>query len=164
MPIPPPNFPRALPSNPLSNPVPSQPAPFVPAQNPDYAPLGQPRLSNQFATLDNSCHVSGPSTYRAASASGCCAPVGFQTPPTFVAPLPTAPLQPAGPPTVVVPGQTLIPVGPPVAAPSTGVPSKSLISFGQDRNFVQVGPGLWGQPTAYVPGQKFRNWLRYLTP
>ncbi len=41
---------------------------------------------------------------------------------------------------------------------------RPLFGFGQDANNVQLGRGLWGQPKAYVPGQCFRNSLRYITP
>jgi len=39
-----------------------------------------------------------------------------------------------------------------------------LFSLGQDRYNVQLGRGIVGQPTVYVPGQSFRNFLRYLSP
>lgn len=39
-----------------------------------------------------------------------------------------------------------------------------LVSLGQDRYNVQLGRGIVGQPTVYVPGQSFRNFLRYLSP
>jgi hypothetical protein len=39
-----------------------------------------------------------------------------------------------------------------------------LISLGQDRYNVQLGRGIIGQPVAYVPGQWFRNFLRYVSP
>ena len=41
---------------------------------------------------------------------------------------------------------------------------RPLIGFGQDANNVQLGRGIFGQPKAYVPGQFFRNSLRYITP
>jgi len=168
-PPPPVSVPRNLPVNPgASASIPSLAVPATPAQlNPvprgDYAPLIQPRLDNQYATLGNSCHVSGPSTYSAASASGCCTPVNYQAPPASIAPpvfVPSA---------TGIPAPTLAPVAPfstsiPIAGAPTGVPSRSLISFGQERYPVQVGPGLFGQPVAYVPGQKFRNWIRYIFP
>lgn len=67
---------------------------------------------------------------------------------------------------------TLVPLNPSsvIAAPTLPVvppnaaPVGPLISFGQSANPVQVGPGLFGQPKAYVPGQGLRNWLRYFTP
>jgi hypothetical protein len=36
--------------------------------------------------------------------------------------------------------------------------------LGQQKNPVQLGRGIIGQPVAYVPGQWFRNWLRYVSP
>jgi hypothetical protein len=164
--LPPATAPRALPTSP----VPVQPAPsagtFVPGSvntipNQDYAPLAQPRLANQFATMDNSCHVSGPSTYTAASASGC-AQVGYQAPPAYLAPPApvAAPPVAAGP---IMPAPVVVPGAPIIASP-TGAPVGSLISFGQEKYQVQVGQGLFGQPVAYVPGQKFRNWIRYVFP
>ncbi len=157
---PPPMAERALPVAP--NPVAQTPTPINPVPNRDYAPLAQPRLSNQFATLDNSCHVSAPSRYSAASGSGCCVPVGYQAPPAYI-----APPAPVGPPTVIAP----VPSGAPglfpgatLGAAPTGAPAGSLLSFGQERYPVQVGQGLFGQPVAYVPGQKFRNWIRYFFP
>lgn len=173
--IPSPITPRSLPAGPIANqpmmdstnlPPPSlpplgvtgtrTPAPINSIPNADYAPLVQPQLSNQFATLDNSCHVSAPSRYTAASASGCsgpgcAAPVNYQAPPAYIAP--PAVIAP-GP---VAPSPIFLPVAPPLTNP-TGVP----VSVTQELNPVQVGPGLFGRPVAYVPGQKFRNYMRYL--
>ncbi len=39
-----------------------------------------------------------------------------------------------------------------------------LFSLGQENYNVQLGRGIIGQPTVYVPGQPFRNFLRYLSP
>ncbi len=158
--VPPTTSPRSLPVNPIPNAAGSlAPVPMNPSSNRDYAPLIQPQLNNQFATMDNSCHVSGPSTYTAASASGCCAPVSYQAPPAYI-----APPAPIAPPMAIAPQPVMVPGAPIIAAPRTGVPSGSLISFGQDRYPVQVGPGLFGQPVAYVPGQTCRNWIRYIFP
>jgi hypothetical protein len=41
---------------------------------------------------------------------------------------------------------------------------RPLISLGQENYNVQVGRGIIGQPTAYVPGQPFRNFFRYIMP
>ena len=162
VPIPPPTAPRSLPANPAA--IAPSPAPFNPVPSNDYAPLNPPRLDNRFATLDNSCHVSGPSTYTAASASGCCAPVNYQAPPAYIAaPAPIAQAPVFAPGFSAAPAPAFAPAAPIAAAP-TGVPAGSLISFGQQRYQVQVGPGLFGQPVAYVPGQKFRNWIRYVFP
>jgi hypothetical protein len=39
-----------------------------------------------------------------------------------------------------------------------------IFSLGQENYNVQIGRGIVGQPTVYVPGQPFRNFLRYLSP
>lgn len=39
-----------------------------------------------------------------------------------------------------------------------------LLSLGQEGYNVQLGRGVLGQPTVYVPGQPVRNFLRYLFP
>jgi hypothetical protein len=41
---------------------------------------------------------------------------------------------------------------------------RPLIGFGQDNYNVQLGRGIIGQPVAYVVGQPFRNFLRYVFP
>lgn len=41
---------------------------------------------------------------------------------------------------------------------------RPLISLGQENYNVQLGRGLFGQPTVYVPGQYVRNFLRYIFP
>lgn len=140
-----PTDPRSLPVNPNALPSPP-PATSVPSSS-DLTQIPQPQLNNGFATIDNCNCVSGPSTYSAASYG--CAPVSYQTP-GYAAP----PAQ--------IPAPAVLPGG---LAPRTGgVPSGALISFGQETNPVVVGQGLVGQPVAYVPGQTFRNWVRYFFP
>ena len=41
---------------------------------------------------------------------------------------------------------------------------RSLIGFGQTLNNAYLGRGIIGQPTAYVAGQPFRNFFRYIFP
>ena len=41
---------------------------------------------------------------------------------------------------------------------------RPLFSLGQENYNAQLGRGIIGQPTAYVPGQPFRNFFRYLSP
>jgi len=41
---------------------------------------------------------------------------------------------------------------------------RPLFSLGQENYNAQLGRGIIGQPTAYVPGQPFRNFFRYLAP
>jgi hypothetical protein len=127
--------------------------------NSDLAPIAPPQLHDGFATVGNCNCVSPPSGYTGASALAACAPVAHSVPVTPVlsatnaapAPIASAPIA--------------APVLPLAAPPQTaGVPHGPLISFGQELNPVVVGQGLWGQPVAYVPGQKCRNCIRYLFP
>ena len=137
-------------------PLPSS-LPAVPGGLPsssDLTPVPAPRLNDGFATIDNCCCVSGPSGYVAASSPSGCAPVAYQAPATYQAPVMAAP-----PAAFATPG-----ILPPTDRGQTGAPFGPLISFGQNANPVQVGPGLFGQPVAYVPGQTFRNWIRYIFP
>lgn len=123
----------------------------------DQTPIPAPQLNNGFATIGNCNLVSGPSSYSAASFGGC-AQTSFQAP--------------AFPQTQAVPGQggfaapAILPNGlnPQSPLSGAGVPGGALISFGQQTNPVVVGQGIFGQPVAYVPGQSFRNWLRYVFP
>jgi hypothetical protein len=41
---------------------------------------------------------------------------------------------------------------------------RPLFSLGQENYNVVLGRGILGQPTAYVPGQYVRNFLRYIFP
>ncbi|MFK8112569.1 MAG: hypothetical protein AB8B91_10215 [Rubripirellula sp.] len=153
-----PNDPRALPGNPnlSGQPINSPPIGTIPRSVPsssDLTPMPPPQLSNGFATIDNCNCVSAASTYSAAC--GGCAPVSYQAPGGYIAP----PAQISAP--AVLPGNF---PGQPAAVGGAGVPSSALISFGQEANPVVVGQGLLGQPVAYVPGQTFRNWIRYFFP
>jgi hypothetical protein len=115
--------------------------------------MAAPQLGGGFATVSNCANVSPPSRYTAASGISCGSPIGYATPPpqTYVAPT----------------AQTGVPLAAPLGGPASvypAAPAPSLISFGQELYPVQVGQGLWGQPVAYVPGQRVRNWVRYLFP
>ncbi len=171
--LPPNSLPPNLPPNslpPNSLPPNSLPQSMLPTGNlpsntfrssNDLTPIAQPQFgSGGYATMSNCNNVSGPSSYSAASGIGC-GQVGYQ------APIGYAPnLQP--PPNLAVAPGTIPPPG--MLAPAIAIPPRSaapvgpLLTFGQSANPVQVGPGLFGQPKAYVPGQGVRNWLRYLTP
>ena len=123
----------------------------------DMQPMPQPQLGNRFATIDNCALVSPPSDYSAASGCGC----GTVVPQSYEAPQPTAA------PVTYSPAEVAVPVVVPATTPSNaklGAPMRSMVTFGQERNPVQLGQGLVGQPVAYVPGQPFRNWLRYFSP
>ncbi|EMB19115.1 hypothetical protein [Rhodopirellula europaea] len=133
----------------------------------DYAPVPPPQLSNGgFATMSNCALITAPSEYSAMSpysgygyGQGCAAPAGV-SPVNYIAP-PAQIAAPAAIPASTYPGVATVP---PVASTTLPAgPAGALIDFGQGTNAVQVGPGLWGQPVAYVPGQGFRNWLRYFS-
>lgn len=67
-----------------------------------------------------------------------------------------------------VPGAVAPPTLPPNLAPQMYTPDNSgyrpLFSLGQENYNVQIGRGIIGQPTVYVPGQPVRNFMRYLFP
>lgn len=146
-------------------PVPQQPAVVNPGNrvpsSSDLDRIPTPQLNDGFATIDNCNCISAPTAYTATMGYGDCgvAPVTYQTP-GYVAP----PAQVAAP--VVLPGASgpaLLPNG--LGTPPTaGAPINPLVTFGQQAYQVQVGQGLFGQPVAYVPGQRFRNWIRYIFP
>ena len=126
----------------------------------DLLPIAPPQLDVGFATVGNSCCVSPPSNYVAAMGLGNCSSGGYQATPSqnylATGPRTATPSQNAS----VVPSG-LTPVTTPTAR---GVPKRPVINLGQNRNAVVVGQGLIGQPVAYVPGQCFRNWIRYIFP
>ena len=70
---------------------------------------------------------------------------------------------------VPAPASTPFAYAPPAAMPPATVYAPSnggfvpVVGFGQATN-AQLGRGLYGQPTAYVDGQPFRNFLRYIFP
>ena len=144
--------PRGLPVIPGNlAPVPLDPSSGRSSSNSDYVPLAQPQLNDGFATIDNCACISGPGNYVSATGWGGCAPVSYQSPQAYVAP----PTQIAAP--SILPNGFTQPQG-------AGIPRGALISFGQASNPVQVGQGIIGQPVAYVPGQRLRNWIRYIFP
>lgn len=138
----------------------------------DYAAIAPPQLGNDYASMGNCCNISGPSTYRAAGIFGCNAPANIGTPiygPTTYGPPATYVAPPAqiAPAIGLPPGAVVAPASyaggslPPVLPGNPGY--RPLLSFGQEKNPVQVGQGLLGQPVAYVPGQFIRNALRYIS-
>lgn len=158
--------PRTLPQSPIVAAPPARTQTIIPSPS-DLTPIAPPQISSGgFATVSNCANVTGPSTYSAASGIGC-GQTGYVAPtayaptayaPTLVAPPNPATLVPTTPPPGVIAAPTLPP------APANAAPIGPLLTFGQASNPVQVGPGLFGQPKAYVPGQGLRNWLRYFTP
>jgi len=154
---------------------PSIPVTQNPASASDYASVPQPQLGHGYATVGNCRNVTGPSGYRSDRILTCAPGPGYVTtvannvpqttyvqppaqigPPVLAAPTPGfSTVYPGLPAQPLVSGQPVIP----------GAPKhRPLVSFGQDRNPVQVGQGIVGQPTAYVPGQPIRNFIRYLSP
>lgn len=134
----------------------------VPTTN-DLTPLSTPSLVPNMATLGNSCHVSPPSSYSASMASGCggCGVVPY--PATTVAPpIMGGPAVPSfGTPAAVAPG---VPLGGVISGVDRAGPLPPLFTLGQQNYPVRLGQGWYGQPTAYVDGQGFRNFIRYLSP
>lgn len=122
----------------------------------DTAPVPMPRLEDQMATIDNCNCISGPSGYTAGGYWGCgtetTTPVIYSQPGRFVAP-----------PAMIAPPVTT-PAMAPMAYSPTNAGYRPLFTLGQDAYNAQLGRGIIGQPTAYVPGQHFRNFLRYLSP
>lgn len=78
------------------------------------------------------------------------------------------PAAPSFPSTGAVPGGYIPPTLPPNLTPNLYTPNNAgyrpLFSLGQENYNVQLGRGIIGQPTAYVPGQHIRNFMRYLSP
>lgn len=66
------------------------------------------------------------------------------------------------------PGAIAPPTLPPNLTPQLYTPDNSgyrpLFSLGQENYNVQIGRGIIGQPTVYVPGQPVRNFMRYIFP
>lgn len=132
------------------------PAGFGSGSSGDYAPIPAPQLGQvRYATVDDCALVSRPSGYVARTGFPCGTPVATSSPFTYSVP----PAQIAAP--VALP-----PSGSVIGGIGTGRPGPlpPLFTLGQERNPVQVGQGLWGQPVAYVPGQGVRNFIRYWFP
>lgn len=126
------------------------------SRNEGYAPFESPNLGNQYATMNNSTFVSAPSGYDATTSWGRnCVSVGASTSGTWVRPMQSGEGSAAG--LVRVLNRELL-------ANYPAVPTRPLLSFGQEQHRVVVGQGMLGQPVAYVPGQWVRNSLRYLFP
>lgn len=161
---------RALPTPSSAGPIRSQVADPMAA---DYQPVSPPQLYNGgYATMADCRLITPPSGYTARSpyGGGCgsagpvtYAPAAYTPPPAQVsAPAVMPPLTPDQIPSVTYPAAPAT-VPPGALGPPAAAPAGSLVSFGQETYSVQVGQGLWGQPVAYVPGQRFRNWLRYFS-
>jgi hypothetical protein len=110
---------------------------------------GPPFVSAAPCQFDASYMVS-PRVYRpsldpcATSAPGGYAPAPYQAAPT-------------GSPFHYVPPTAM-------AVPIRAPPYPTLLRFGQNLNYAYLSQGIYGQPKAYVDGQPFRNFIRYLSP
>ena len=138
--------PTSIPTQRLASPPPRN----LPTSSSDLAPLTQPSLQPDYATMNNCNCVSAPSDYSVVDC-GVYSPVSYAVPDAVSS-------------TPVYPPAAAPVSGPPQMPPASAAPIGSLITLGQEANLVQVGQGLWGQPVAYVPGQGIRNWLRYFFP
>lgn len=156
--MPPTNPNSGMPMGPTTSAPPPRSLPNASPPIADYQPVAPPQLSNGgFSTMSDCRLITPASSYSAMSPYGdACgsgvAPTGYASP---YLPPPAQIPAPAAMPTYVAPQAT--------AATAPAAPVGSLVTFGQENYPVQVGQGLWGQPVAYVPGQRFRNWLRYLS-
>lgn len=134
--------------------APSETAPLRPMR--DTAPVPVPRLEDQMATIDNCNCISAPSTYTAGGSWGCGAetssPVIYSQPGAYV------------PPPAMIAPPVITPAMAPMAYSPSNAGYRPLFTLGQDAYNAQLGRGIIGQPTAYVPGQPMRNFLRYLSP
>ena len=149
---------NSAPPAPITLPANTAALPVQPAATPatDQQTLPQPQLGGGFATLDNCNLVSQPSAYSAAFGYGCGNPI---VPQSYTVPCTSASYATA--PVAEIPAPAVMPSARPA---QIGAPLPSLFTLGQEQYQVQVGQGLWGQPKAYVPGQPWRNWLRYFSP
>ncbi|MCA9959044.1 MAG: hypothetical protein KC443_08420 [Anaerolineales bacterium] len=96
------------------------------------------------------------------------APVQNQYLPQFVPTSYQCVPSPSVPSTGAVPGSYVPPTFTQNIAPGVYASNNAgytpLFSLGQENYNVQIGRGVIGQPTVYVPGQPIRNFLRYLSP
>lgn len=123
---------------------------------------GEPFVTGPGCQFDASYMVE-PTCYMAST--GCANDCISGTQPTY----PYTGVPNVRPPYAGIPGTIIPPTYMPNQVPSglySGNNSgfRPLFGFGQDNYNVQLGRGLIGQPVAYVVGQPFRNFLRYVFP
>jgi len=87
-------------------------------------------------------------------------PTGYQQCQT----LPPPSLPPDGAPSLSYVPSTVTPNMAPGMYSANNAGYRPLFSLGQENYNVVLGRGIIGQPTAYVPGQCIRNFLRYISP
>lgn len=104
-----------------------------------------------------------PAAYAQGSQAGCL-PGGYAAPAGYsMGPQGMAPQGVAGPATGTG-GSVIMPSAAPQLYSQNNAGWRPLFTLGQENYNVQLGRGIIGQPTVYVTGQPFRNFLRYLFP
>jgi hypothetical protein len=126
--------------------APTTPLPQSPSAS-DLTPIPQPQINPGWATTGNSPLVTGPSGYHA-EFWDCGAPTVI----------------PAGGNPFIFYPQTTMPNSPASLAVAPKAGPRPIFTLGQENYNVQLGQGIIGQPTVYVPGQPIRNFFRYLSP
>jgi hypothetical protein len=139
-------------------------APVMPSQSPqpsgglNWGTTPPQNLDSGFATVGNCPCVTAPVQYASNWEPCGCGPI---TQTSSIQPNQIAPPIPYAAP-VAAPPQYIAPIAAPTGFADVGC--RPLISFGQERYPIVNGYGIIGQPKAYVPGQWFRNFIRYLSP
>ncbi len=146
-----------LPSSQLNNQTNIQPTYPGSYEAPPTYPRGARVVSGEPYVTEGPCQFDAyqmvePISYQ--SSTGC-----GQVPYSPLGPQPTSGQVPGyyAPPTIM-PNQV------PNLYSSNNAGYRPLFGFGQQNYNVQFGRGIFGQPVAYVPGQKFRNFFRYVFP
>jgi len=151
-------------------------APFVsqPPQAIDAKWMVSPAVYRQ-ATGANACPPGIPSVPPGMAPAG--RPPGVASPSMSGIGTSAAAIPPGVYPNTVVPTSGLTPTitsSPFAYVPPAAMPPQTvyvygnagyvpLTNIGQEPN-AQLGRGMWGQPTAYVDGQNFKNFFRYISP
>lgn len=151
-------------------------APFVsqPPQAIDAKWMVSPAVYRQ-ATGANACPPGIPSVPPGMAPAG--RPPGVANPSMSGVGTSAAAIPPGVYPNTVVPTSGLTPTitsSPFAYVPPAAMPPQTvyvygnagyvpLTNIGQEPN-AQLGRGMWGQPTAYVDGQNFKNFFRYISP
>jgi hypothetical protein len=152
--VPGPSANYAVPS-PSSSFVPGAPIPLNPGTLPTYAP-------GSSTIINGEPFVTGPPCQF--DAAFMLEPTMLMQNPGVMACPPTAASSYPGIPGNIVPPTVMPNQAPPGIYPASSAGHRPLIDLGQENHNVEVGRGIIGQPVAYVPGQKFRNFLRYIFP
>ncbi len=161
--LPGPLSPNIMPGPPVTYAVPGTPGTIMPGNGLPYNPTNLPTYPPRGSTIINGEPF--------VTAAPCQFDAYYMVEPTVSMQNPGVGGcgQAVGPSYPGIPGNIVPPtVMPNQAPPGIYSPNNSgfrpLLGFGQDNYNVQLGRGIIGQPVAYVPGQLFRNFLRYIFP